>query len=66
MPKGMHHHAWAKGPTIVRVHGIGPFAFTYVDPGDDPRNKHLDWRTSRGSKARGEANSQGCQSGDRG
>lgn len=36
MPKGMHHHAWAKGPTIVRVHGIGPFAFTYVDPGDDP------------------------------
>jgi quercetin dioxygenase-like cupin family protein len=40
MPKGMHHYAWAKGPTIVQVHGIGPFAFTYVNPADDPRNKH--------------------------
>ena len=38
MPKGMHHYAWAKGPTIVQVHGIGPFAFTYVNPADDPRN----------------------------
>jgi hypothetical protein len=40
MPKGMHHYAWAKGPTIVQVHGIGPFAFTYVNPADDPRNQH--------------------------
>jgi hypothetical protein len=40
MPKEMHHYAWAKGPTIVQVHGIGPFAFTYVNPADDPRNKH--------------------------
>ena len=38
MPKEMHHYAWAKGPTIVQVHGIGPFAFTYVNPADDPRN----------------------------
>jgi hypothetical protein len=39
MPQGMHHYAWAKGPTIVQVHGVGPFAFTYVNPADDPRNK---------------------------
>ncbi len=32
--------AWAKGPTIVQVHGIGRFAFTYVNPADDPRNQH--------------------------
>ncbi len=37
--KEMHHYAWAKGPTVVQVHGIGPFAFTYVNPADDPRNK---------------------------
>jgi hypothetical protein len=40
MPHGMHHFAWAKGPTVVQVHGVGPFAFTYVNPTDDPRNQH--------------------------
>jgi Domain of unknown function (DUF4437) len=40
MPKGMHHFAWAKGPTVVQVHGVGPFAFLYVNPADDPRNQH--------------------------
>jgi quercetin dioxygenase-like cupin family protein len=40
MPKEMHHYAWAKGPTIIQVHGISPFAFTYVNPADDPRNRH--------------------------
>jgi len=40
MPHGMHHYAWAKGSTVVQVHGIGPFAFTYVNPADDPRNHH--------------------------
>jgi hypothetical protein len=39
MPKEMHHYAWAKGPTVVQVHGVGPFAFTYVNPADDPRIK---------------------------
>ena len=39
MPAGMHHYAWAKGATVVQVHGVGPFAFTYVNPADDPRNK---------------------------
>lgn len=37
MPKGHHHFAWAKGETIVQVHGIGPWGITYVNPEDDPR-----------------------------
>ncbi len=41
MPTGMHHFAWAKRPTIVQVHGTGPFEFSYVNPADDPRNQHL-------------------------
>jgi hypothetical protein len=39
MPKHMHHFAFASGETIVQIHGTGPFAITYVNPGDDPRNK---------------------------
>jgi quercetin dioxygenase-like cupin family protein len=40
MPQGVHHFAWAQTPTIVQVHGVGPFAFSYVNPADDPRNQH--------------------------
>jgi hypothetical protein len=39
MPKEMHHFAWAKGETIIQVHGIGPFQITYVNAADDPRKK---------------------------
>jgi quercetin dioxygenase-like cupin family protein len=39
MPKGMRHFAWAKGETIIQVHGMGPFEITYVNPSDDPRKK---------------------------
>ena len=39
MPKGMRHFAWAKGETIVQVHGEGPFEITYVNDADDPRKK---------------------------
>ena len=39
MPKGMRHFAWAKGETIVQVHGEGPFQINYVNPADDPRQK---------------------------
>jgi quercetin dioxygenase-like cupin family protein len=38
MPKGTAHFAQAKGETIVQVHGIGPWAITYVNPSDDPRS----------------------------
>jgi hypothetical protein len=41
MPTGKHHFAWAKGPTIVQVHGTRPFEFSYVNSADDPRNQHL-------------------------
>ena len=30
------HYAMAKGPTIVQVHALGPFAMTYVNPADTP------------------------------
>jgi hypothetical protein len=36
---GMRHFAFTKGATIVQLHGVGPWALTYVNPADDPRNK---------------------------
>jgi quercetin dioxygenase-like cupin family protein len=38
-PAQAHHFAVAQGPTIVQVHGEGPFAITYVNPADDPANQ---------------------------
>ena len=39
MAPGMKHFAWAKGETVVQVHGIGPWKINYVNPTDDPRNQ---------------------------
>ena len=39
MPKEMRHFAFAKGETIVQVHGTGPFEINYVNAADDPRKK---------------------------
>ncbi len=39
MPKELRHFAQAKGETIIQVHGMGPFQFTYVNEADDPRKK---------------------------
>jgi hypothetical protein len=39
MPKEMHHFAWARGETIIQVHGMGPFEFNYINAADDPRKK---------------------------
>jgi quercetin dioxygenase-like cupin family protein len=39
MPKMMHHYAGAKGETVIQIHGMGPFAITYINPKDDPRKK---------------------------
>ena len=36
-PAGMQHFAWAKGETIIQLHGIGPWSIQYVNPADDPR-----------------------------
>jgi hypothetical protein len=38
-PEGMKHFGWAKGETIIQLHGIGPWSIQYVNPEDDPRNK---------------------------
>jgi quercetin dioxygenase-like cupin family protein len=35
-PAKMNHYAWATSPTVIQVHGQGPFAITYVNPSDDP------------------------------
>ena len=32
-----HHFAVATDEVVVQVHGVGPFAITYVHPADDPR-----------------------------
>lgn len=34
------HFAWTtKSETVVQLHGIGPWAVTYVNPADDPRKQ---------------------------
>lgn len=38
-PAGMKHAAWAKGETVVQVHGVGPWVINYVNPADDPRRR---------------------------
>ena len=37
MPAGMVHFAWTGEPTIIQLHGTGPFKINYVNPADDPR-----------------------------
>lgn len=39
IPAEMHHFAWTEEETVVQVDLIGPFAITYVNPDDDPRNQ---------------------------
>jgi hypothetical protein len=36
-PPEMRHFAWAKGDTVLQLHGTGPWTITYVNPSDDPR-----------------------------
>src|SRR4029077_14468617 len=36
-PANMHHYALTLGQTVVQIHGMGPFALTYVHPKNDPR-----------------------------
>ena len=39
MKAGTRHFAWSKSGAVIQVHGMGPFAITYVNPADDPRKK---------------------------
>jgi hypothetical protein len=36
LPAQAHHFAFTKKPTVVQIHGEGPFDITYIDPADDP------------------------------
>jgi quercetin dioxygenase-like cupin family protein len=37
-PARAHHYAIAADNVVVQVHGMGPFAITYVSAPDDPRH----------------------------
>ena len=39
MSANMPHFAIAKTPTVLQVHGMGPFVLNYVNPADDPSKK---------------------------
>jgi ketosteroid isomerase-like protein/quercetin dioxygenase-like cupin family protein len=39
VPADMRHSFMAKTAATIQVHGMGPFAITYVNPSDDPRMK---------------------------
>lgn len=39
IPGSVHHFAMAKSPTVVQIHGAGPFDIIYINPADDPQ-KH--------------------------
>lgn len=36
-PAQAAHYGLAKGPTVVQVHAMGPFAITFVNPADAPK-----------------------------
>ena len=36
---GMRHFAFANEPTVIQLHGDGPWEIVYVNASDDPRNK---------------------------
>jgi quercetin dioxygenase-like cupin family protein len=36
---GMHHYATTPTGAVLQIDLIGPFAITYINPADDPRNK---------------------------
>lgn len=38
MPQGVHHYAWSKSGAVIQIHAMGPWAITYLNPADDPRN----------------------------
>ena len=37
--KEAHHYAWSKEGAVFAVYAIGPLAFNFVNPADDPRPK---------------------------
>lgn len=39
IPPKMHHFAVARDATVLSISAMGPFAMTYVNTADDPRNQ---------------------------
>ncbi|UFS71663.1 cupin domain-containing protein [Geomonas sp. RF6] len=39
LPARMHHFAFTDMPTVVQIHGEGPFDINYVRQSDDPRGQ---------------------------
>lgn len=39
LPPHTNHFAWAKGETVIQLHGNGPWGIIYANPKDDPRKK---------------------------
>ncbi len=39
MPAKTAHYAFTKDKCIIQIHAMGPFAITYYNPADDPREK---------------------------
>lgn len=38
MPAKSNHFAWTTEPTVIQLHGIGPWQINYLNSADDPRN----------------------------
>lgn len=38
MPAKFVHYAFCNDPVVLQIHGMGPFAITYINKNDDPRN----------------------------
>lgn len=38
-PQEAPYFVWTKEETIIEIQGVGPWAVTYVNPGDDPTKK---------------------------
>jgi Domain of unknown function (DUF4437) len=36
LPAKAHHYAFTKAPTVIQIHGDGPFDITYINDADDP------------------------------
>jgi Domain of unknown function (DUF4437) len=36
LPATAHHYAFTNTPTVLQIHGEGPFDITYINPADDP------------------------------
>lgn len=50
--KGMQHYGWTRRPTVIQIHGIGPFEINYVNPADDPRNAKTSAKSGHTSLSR--------------